>query len=435
MASRKAGLSFILVTLFLDILGIGLVIPILPRLVESFVGNDPTRGAFYVGALASAYALMQFIFSPIMGSLSDRYGRRPVLLISMFGAGFDYVLLAFAPSLAWFFLGRMVAGLCGASIGTGAAYIADVSPPEKRAQNFGLIGMAFGLGFIAGPLLSAFLGTMELPLPHFLAELTGYPSLAGIRVPFVAAACLSFTNAMYGLFVLPESLAPANRRSFSWARANPVGTLTALSKYPVVLGLGITVFLVGVAQRSLESTWVLFTEHRFNWTIRDTGVSLAVVGLTAAIVQGGLVRRLIPKLGERRALTTGIVITTIAFVLYGLAPVGWVLYFIICFGSLGAMAGPAAQGLMSKAVPPNEQGMLQGGIASVASITNVLGPLLATNLFGYFISEEAPVRIPGAAFFAGAVLLVFALFAARRTFSKVAVTSSSELGSSPRAAP
>ena len=422
MASRKAGLSFILVTLFLDILGIGLVIPILPRLVESFVGNDATEGAFYVGALASAYAAMQFIFSPIMGSLSDRYGRRPVLLISMFGSGFDYVLLAFAPSLGWFFLGRVVAGLCGASIGTGAAYIADVSPPEKRAANFGLIGMAFGLGFIAGPLLSAFLGTTELPLPHFLAELTGHPTLSGLHVPFVAAAALSFTNAMYGLFVLPESLDPAHRRDFSWARANPVGTLSALSKYPVVLGLSITLFLMGVAQRSLESTWVLFTEHRFHWSIRDTGISLAVVGLMAAIVQGGLTRRLIPKLGERRALTTGILITTFSFLLYGLAPWGWALYVVIVIGSLGAIAAPAAQGLMSRSVPPNEQGMLQGGLASVTSITNGLGPLIATNLFGYFISAQAPVKVPGAAFFAGAVLLVFALFTARRTFKKVPST-------------
>lgn len=433
MASRKAGLSFILVTLFLDILGIGLVIPILPRLVESFVGNDATRGAFYVGALASAYALMQFIFSPIMGSLSDRYGRRPVLLVSVFTSAFDYLLLAFAPSLAWFFLGRLVSGLGGASIGTGAAYIADVSPPEKRAQNFGLIGMAFGLGFIAGPLLSAFLGTTELPLPHFLAELTGHPTLSGVHVPFVAAAALSFTNALYGLFVLPESLAPENRREFSWGRANPIGTLSALAKYPVVLGLGLTLFLVGVAQRSLESTWVLFTEHRFDWTIRDTGISLAVVGLTAAIVQGGLVRRIIPRLGERRALTTGIIISAISFVMYGLAPWGWLLYVIIAFGSLGAISAPAVQGLMSKAVPPNEQGMLQGGLASVTSITNVVGPLIATNLFGYFISDHAPVKIPGAAFFAGSVLLVIGLFAARRTFAKVPVTSSSEVPAPPRA--
>ncbi|MDP2276033.1 MAG: TCR/Tet family MFS transporter [Archangium sp.] len=423
MASRKAGLGFIVVTLFIDILGLGLIIPILPRLVESFVGNDPGRGAFYVGALASAYALMQFIFSPIMGSLSDRFGRRPVLLVSLFGTGFDYVLLAFAPSLAWFFLGRVVSGLCGASIGTAAAYIADVSPPEKRAQNFGLIGMAFGLGFIAGPLLSALLGDVAMPLPHFISELTGYTVLPGIRFPFVVAALLSFTNAMYGLFVLPESLKLENRRAFSWARANPIGTLSALTKYPVVLGLALTLFLVGVAQRSLESTWVLFTEYRFHWDIKDTGISLAVVGLAAAIVQGGLVRRIIPKLGERKALTTGIIVSSIAFALYGLASAGWMLYVFLVFGSLGGIAGPAAQGLMSKSVPPNEQGMLQGGLASVTSITSVLGPLIATNLFGFFISDKAPVKIPGAAFFAGSGLLVLALFAARRTFARVPAPS------------
>ena len=418
-SSRKAGLGFIVVTLFLDILGIGLVVPILPRLVEGFVGNDPTEGAFYVGALAAAYAAMQFVFSPIMGSLSDRFGRRPVLLISLFGSGFDYVLLAFAPSLSWFFVGRLVAGLCGSSIGTAAAYIADVSPPEKRAQNFGLIGMAFGLGFVAGPLLSAFLGTVELPLPSALATFTGSATLAGIRFPFVVAACLTFANAIYGLFVVPESLAPEHRRPFSWARANPVGTLTALAKYPVVRGLALAYFLVGVAQRSLESTWVLYTEHRFHWDLKATGISLGVVGVTAAIVQGGLVRRIIPKLGERMAITVGILITTTAFVLYGVAPAGWVFYVAIVVGALGGMTGPATQGLMSKAVPPSEQGMLQGGLASLTSITSIVGPPLATNLFGFFISDRAPVKVPGAAFFAGAVLLLLGLAAARRTFRAI----------------
>jgi len=419
MSSRKAGLGFIVITLFLDILGLGLIIPILPRLVESFVGNDPSQGAFYVGLLSASYAVMQFIFSPIMGSLSDRFGRRPVLLLSLFGAGFDYVLLAFAPSLAWFFLGRVVAGFCGASIGTAAAYIADVSPPEKRAQNFGLIGMAFGLGFVAGPLLSAFLGTIELPLPGFISQLTGYSHLAGVRFPFVVAAGLTFANAMFGLFVVPESLAPENRRAFAWKRANPIGTLKALAKYPVVLGLSLSFFLMGVAQRSLESTWVLYTEYRYHWDITMTGVSLGIVGVAAAIVQGGLVRRIIPALGERRALTSALVVMTIAFIGYGLAPFGWVLFIILVFASFGGIANPAAQGLLSKAVPPNEQGMLQGGIASVNSLTAIVGPPLATNLFGYFISAKAPIHLPGAAFFAASALAFAALLVARATFRRL----------------
>ncbi|MFO0600849.1 MAG: TCR/Tet family MFS transporter [Myxococcaceae bacterium] len=418
-SSRKAGLGFIVVTLFLDVLGLGLIIPILPRLVESFVGNDPRQGAFYVGALAAAYAVMQFIFSPVMGSVSDRFGRRPVLLISLFGSGFDYLLLTFAPSLSWFFLGRIVAGFCGASIGTAAAYIADVSPPEKRAQNFGLIGMAFGLGFVAGPLMSAFLGTISIPLPGFVESLTGLSMLPGIRFPFLVAAGLTFINALFGLFVVPESLAPENRRPFSWKRANPVGTLLALSKYPVVLGLSLAFFLIGVAQRCLESTWVLYTEHRYHWDVRATGISLGVVGVTAAIVQGGLVRRIIPRLGERRSLTTGILITSVAFIAYALSPWGWLLYVILVFGSFAGIAGPAAQGLLSKAVPANEQGMLQGGIASINSITAIVGPPLATNLFGYFISPGAPFELPGAAFFAGSLLALGALVAARMTFKRI----------------
>lgn len=419
MQQRKPALGFIVVTLFIDILGLGLIIPILPRLVESFVGNDPTEGAFYVGALIATYAVMQFIFSPIMGSVSDRFGRRPVLLLSLFGVGFDYILLAFAPSLAWFFVGRVVAGICGASIGTAAAYIADVSPPEKRAQNFGLIGMAFGLGFVAGPLLSAFLATVELPLPGFISQLTGYSVLPGIRFPFVVAATLALTNALYGFFVVPESLAPENRRAFSWARANPVGTLFALSKYPVVLGLGLALFLAGVSQRCLESVWVLYTEHRYHWDVRATGISLGVVGIAAAIVQGGLVRRILPKLGERRALTIGMTITACVFLGYGLAPYGWMLYVLIAIGSFGGIAMPASQGLLSKSVPANEQGMLQGGIASVNSITAIVGPPLATNLFGYFISPKAPFALPGASFFAASAIAVLALVVARMTFKRI----------------
>lgn len=417
--NRKPALGFIVVTLFIDILGLGLIIPILPRLVESFVGNDPTEGAFYVGALIATYAVMQFIFSPIMGSVSDRYGRRPVLLLSLFGVGFDYILLAFAPSLAWFFVGRVVAGICGASIGTAAAYIADVSPPEKRAQNFGLIGMAFGLGFVAGPLLSAFLATVQLPLPDFIANVTGYSVLPGIRFPFVVAATLALANALYGLFVVPESLKPENRRDFSWARANPIGTMVTLSKYPVVFGLGLALFLAGVAQRCLESTWVLYTEHRYHWDVRATGISLGVVGIAAAIVQGGLVRRILPKLGERKTLTLGMSIAALGFFGYGIAPWGWLIYVILAFASFGGLGMPAAQGLLSKSVPANEQGMLQGGVASLNSITAIVGPPLATNLFGYFISSKAPFQLPGAAMFLASLLALSALLVARSTFKRI----------------
>lgn len=419
MSSRKAALGFIVVTLFLDVLGLGLIVPILPRLVESFVGGDASEGAFYVGALTASYALMQFVFSPVMGSLSDRFGRRPVLLTSLFGAGFDYLLLAFAPTLPWFFVGRMVAGLCGASVGTAAAYIADVSPPEKRSQNFGLIGMSFGLGFIAGPLLSAFLGTVEVPLPAFLAELSGHDVLPGLRFPFLVAAGLSLTNAAWGVFVVPESLPPEHRRPFSLARANPFGTLSALARYPVVLGLAVTLFLVGIAQRSLESTWVLYTEHRYGWSVRDTGISLAVVGLMAALVQGGLVRRIIPALGERKTLLIGASVSAIAFILYGSAPVGWLLYVFLVFGAFGGLVAPAAQGLMSKAVPPSEQGMLQGGLASLTSVTAIVGPPLATNLFGYFISPRAPVQVPGMALYVGSALMAVGMLLAVRTFRRL----------------
>lgn len=409
MSARKPALGFIVVTLFLDILGLGLIIPILPRLVESFVGNDATQGAFYVGLLTATYAVMQFFFAPIMGSLSDRYGRRAVLLVTLFGQVLDYVLLAFAPTLGWFFLGRVIAGIGGASIGTAGAYIADVSPPEKRAQNFGLIGMAFGLGFIAGPLMSSVLGTVQLP----------WLGLDPLRTPFIVAGCFTLLNAVWGVFFVPESLAPENRRPFSWARANPFGTLSYLSRYPVVLGLAIVWCIIGIAQRSLESTWVLYTEHRYHWGVRETGFSLAMVGLAAALVQGGLVRRIMPKLGERRALIIALAVAACTYVGYGLASEGWMVFPVLAVSAFGGLAGPAVQGLMSRAVPPTEQGMLQGGLLGVGSLTSIIGPPLATNVFGYFISPRAPFALPGAAFFLGAVLAVIALLMALRTFRRL----------------
>ncbi len=415
MSPRKPGLGFITVTLFLDILGLGIIIPIVPRLVESFVGSDLTQASRYTGALTAVYALMQFIFSPILGSVSDRFGRRPVLLCALFGSAFDYLLLAFAPSLAWFFVGRMVSGISGASIGTAAAYIADISPPEKRAQNFGVIGMAFGLGFVAGPLIGGIFGEADL------------------RLPFLLAAGLTLANALYGYFVLPESLSMDHRRPFSWGRANPAGTLRSLAKYPVVLGLALTFFFLNLGQRGLESVWVLYTEHRYHWNIRATGISLAIVGMAAAIVQGGLVRRIIPALGERRSLIVGVIIGVIAQMLYGLATEGWMLYAFLIFGAFGGIAGPAAQGIMSRSVKTTEQGLLQGGLASVSSLTQIVGPLISTNLFGYFISPNAPAYIPGISFFAGALFFVIGLLIAQKTFSRIAHVPNENAKQSPAA--
>jgi len=412
VSARKPALGFIVVTLFLDVLGLGLIIPILPRLVERFVGNDPSEGAFYVGLLTSTYAVMQFFFSPIMGSISDRYGRRVVLLVTLFGQVCDYLLLAFAPTLWWFFLGRVIAGIGGASIGTAGAYIADVSPPEKRAQNFGFIGMAFGLGFIAGPLMSSVLGTVELSLPFGL-------HVEALRTPFLVAGGFTLLNAIWGVFFVPESLAPENRRDFSWARANPFGTLSYLTRYPAVVGLAVVWLFIGIAQRGLESTWVLFTEYRFHWDVRDTGLSLATVGISAAFVQSVVIRKVMPKFGERKTLVMALLVGAIGYAGYGLVTQGWMLYVVLLVASLGGLAGPATQGLLSKAVPPNEQGMMQGGLLAVGSLTAIIGPPLATNLFGFFISEKAPFHFPGAAFFSSAILALIALLLARRTFARL----------------
>lgn len=395
---RKAGLGFIFVTLMLDILGLGLVVPILPRLVLSMTGSHESEAAHYVGWLTAAYAAMLFIFSPILGSLADKVGRRPVLLIALAGSGLDYLMMAWAPTLPWFFLGRVISGISGASIGTAAAYIADVSPPEKRAQNFGLIGMAFGLGFVLGPALGGVLGTWH------------------IRAPFIAAAILILLNLAWGAFVLPESLSKEHRREFSWKRANPFGTLLALSRYPVVLALLAYAFFVNMGQRGMESVWVLYTEHRYNWTVLQTSLSLTVVGIAAAAVQGGLVRRIIPALGERKSIVLGSLLAMVSFVGYGLATQGWMIYAILCVGALSAITGPAAQGLASKAVPPNEQGMLQGGLSAINSLTMVLAPLVATSVFGAAIAPDAAVKLPGAPYFVSAAFVVVGLAIALRAF-------------------
>ncbi len=400
MSARKPALGFIFITLLLDILGVGLIIPILPKLIEELSGGNVSAASHAFGWLAALYSMMQFICAPVLGSLSDRFGRRPVILGSLLGSGFDYLLLALAPTLPWFFLGRIIAGITGANITAANAYIADVSPPEKRAANFGLVGAAFGLGFIIGPAMGGWLG-------HY-----------GLRVPFYAAAGLTFLNWFYGLFVLPESLPRDQRRAFDWKRANPVGSFVALRRHPELFGLTETYFLIGLAHQVFPATWVLYTSYRYHWTSGEVGLSLALVGVMAAIVQGVLAGRIIPKLGERRAIIVGLTNATVFLTAYGLATQGWIIYVLLVIGSFGGIAMPALQALVSRCVPLNEQGAVQGALSSLGSLAGILGPLLATGLFGYFISDRVPVRVPGAAFFASALLIFAALLLALRAFRR-----------------
>lgn len=399
---RQAAMIFILITVFIDVLGIGIIIPILPELIKDFAGGSTALAGRWFGVLAATYALTQFIFAPVLGALSDRVGRRPVILISLFGLGVDYIIMGFAPTLAWLFVGRLVAGIMGASITTANAYIADVSKPEDRARNFGLIGVAFGLGFIFGPGLGGVLGGIDL------------------RLPFFVSAGLALVNWLYGFFVLPESLPPDKRDAFSWKKANPVGSLHVLGSYPLVAGLTAAFVFVVLAQRGLETVWVLYTGHKFGWDEQMNGFSLMLVGVMAAIVQGGLVRPVIKWLGERRAILYGLVTAVITYLGYGLATAGWMLFAFIVFGSIGGVAGPAIQSLVAGAVPPEDQGKVQGGITSLMSLTSILAPLIFTaGLFSYFTSPSAPIELPGAPFLLGAVMYALAFWSLLRLFRRM----------------
>ncbi len=397
---RKPAIGFIFVTLFLDILGIGLIIPILPKLIEQFEGGNVEAASHVFGLLVALYSVMQLVCSPILGSLSDHFGRRPIILGSLLGSALDYLFLAFAPSLGWFFVGRAIAGITGANITAASAYIADVSPPEKRSQNFGIIGAAFGLGFIAGPALGGILGDI------------------GLRLPFLVAAGMTLLNWLYGMFVLPESLPMEHRRAFTWARSNLIGSLVALRRYPLVWSLAGTYFLVNVAQFSLQSIWVLYTGYRYHWNVRQTGLSLAVVGVTAAFVQGYLVRKIIPALGEKKSITLGLLIGTGAMIGYGLAPEGWMIYLILVLGCFGGIAMPSIQGMISHSVQVNEQGAVQGSLNSISSIAGIVAPPMSTSLFGYFISKSAPWHLPGVSFFVAALLMLLGLVQALRSIRK-----------------
>ncbi len=400
MIARKPALAFIFVTIFLDVLGIGLIIPILPTLVEELAKGGIANASFIFGWLAGLYSLMQFLCAPIIGSLSDRFGRRKVILLSLLGSGLDYFLLAWAPTLVWLFVGRIVSGITGANFSAAAAYIADVSPPEKRAANFGIIGAAFGLGFIFGPAVGGWLGE------H------------GLRWPFVAAGFLTLINWLYGLLVLPESLKQENRRNFSWSRSNPVSALLDLRRHPLVLGLSSSYFITSLAHQVYPAIWVLYTSYRYEWTPHQTGNSLALVGLMAAIVQGLLARHIIPRVGERNTAVWGLLIMIASMIGYGISSEGWMVYPIIVVGSLSGLATPAIQGMISRTVRDDEQGGIQGSLTSLQSVAGFIGPPVATGLFGYFISDKAPVLIPGAAFFFSAVLVLIAAVVTARSFAR-----------------
>lgn len=388
---HQAGILFIFITLFLNILGIGLIVPLLPELVSRFFGGSISDGSRYYGILLVSYSLMQFFFSPVLGALSDRFGRRPVLLISSLGSSLDYLVMALAPSYVWLLAARMISGITGANITVGTAYLADVTPPEKRAQSFGLLGAAFGLGFILGPATGGVLGQFSFSLPFFVAS------------------GLNLINFLYGLFILPESLPEAQRSSFSWKKANPLGAFRLLTRTPVLLYLSWIYLLANLAQRGIESTWVLFTKYRFEWTPLQNGLSLATVGICTALVQGGLIRRVIPRWGEYKAIVYGTWAGILTFLLFAWAPQGWMIYVIIFFNSLLGIAGPAAQGIVSRQVSASEQGALQGALASLGTLTRIIGPLISTALFSYFTAPQAPVRLDGISFLLGAVLLMISL--------------------------
>lgn len=393
----RAAVPFILFIIVMDSLGFGIIIPIMPDLIISLTGVGMSEASEYGGYLLFAYAICQFVFSPIVAGLSDRFGRRPVLLLSAFGFAIDYLFLAYAPTFMLLLLGRIISGVMGASFATAGAYIADVSAPEKRAQNFGLIGAAFGLGFIIGPSIGG-----------LLAEF-------GLRVPFIAAAVLSFLNGLYILFVLPESLKPENRRKFDIKRANPFGTFRQLAKQKVVIGLIVAMIFVYIASYAVQSTWSFFTKYQFDWTNAEVGYSLSFVGLLSALVQGGLIRIAIPRLGEKRAVYIGMAFYFLGLVFFGYAFEGWMMYPAMVVYCLGGIAGPALQGIMSNLLPASEQGELQGGNSSLMSATAIVGPLLMTHVFAMFSGPDAIAEIPGAAMYLAAIFVLVSIALTWRT--------------------
>lgn len=385
---RRAALAFVFVTVAIDILAFGIIIPVLPHLIQDFVGGDTALAARWVGAFGTVYALMQFAFSPMQGALSDRFGRRPVILLSNLGLAIDFVLMAVVNTLPLLFLGRVLSGITAASFSAANAYIADVTPPEKRAAGFGMMGAAFGIGFVIGPALGGWLGSLD------------------VRAPFWVAAGLAAANFLYGYFILPESLPRERRTRFKLSEANPVGSLLLIRRYPQVYGLIAIVFLSMLAHYVLPAVFVLYADYRYGWDERDVGYVLALVGICSAIVQAGLAGRVVARFGERRALVAGLVAGAAGFALYGLADRGWLFLVAVPVMAFWGLSTPAAQSLMTRMVAPHEQGRLQGAVTSVGSTAGIFGPALFATVFATFIGERADWHLPGAAFLLAALLLL-----------------------------
>jgi DHA1 family tetracycline resistance protein-like MFS transporter len=395
-APRRAALTFIFVTVVLDMLAFGVIIPVLPKLVERFEGGDTAAAAATYGYFGTAWALMQFFSMPFLGALSDRFGRRPVILISCFGLGLDFLLMALAPNLTWLFIGRLLSGITAASFSTASAYIADVTPPDQRAAAFGAIGAAFGLGFVIGPALGGVLGGIEP------------------RLPFWLAAGLALSNGIYGFFVLPESLPPDKRAAFSWAKANPLGSLRLLRAQPALLGLAAVLFLMMLSHAVFPSVAVLYMGYRYQWSESDVGWVLAAVGVGAVLVQGVLVKRVVPRLGEARSLYLGLSATLVGLLIYGLAALPWMFLAGIPIAALWGFSMPSLQGLMTRRVGVSEQGQLQGANAAIMAVTSLIGPLLFTQSFAAAIRAGGVWHLPGAPFLISALLLATALVIAVR---------------------
>jgi len=398
--NTKAAMGFIFITLLIDVMGWGLIIPVMANLIAELKGIPVNIASTYGAALLSVFAITQFLFAPVIGNLSDRFGRRPVLLSSLLGFGIDYIILALAPAYGWLFIGRVIAGITGASFTTATAYIADISTNETRAKNFGLIGAAFGLGFVLGPALGGFLATW------------------GIRAPFYAAACLCLLNCIYGYFFLPESLDAAHRRPFEWKRANPFGSLKFLTRHPEIGGLAIGFFLIYLGSQSVQGNWNFFTIYRFGWSEKMVGISLAIVGVLVGGVQAGLTRVVNPKIGNEKSIYLGLSLYTLGLILFALATQSWMMFAFLIPYCLGGICGPSLQSVISGHVPANQQGELQGALTSLMSLTTIIGPPVMSFTFSYFTTDKAPFYFPGMHFLIGAVCMFLSIIIIHKVLSK-----------------